>query len=747
MLKKATCTLLSLFVLSTSIAIGAETPAAETPKADPDGGWPRITTSGAGAKVLMHQPQIESWQDQKAIVAWAAVEVLFDGRENSDLGVVKLEAKTSVSIEERLVKLDNIHLTQVNFPTLDQAKSKDVTGALIERFPKEGLVIALDRVMAAVEKSAVRTSGAGINLSPPPIFYSKRNAILVQFDGEPITSPIKDSTLKFIVNTNWDVLFDPDTSLYYLRNKKNWYSSKTLENDWTPESKLPKTFETLPKVPDWDEVRENIPPKSISKRASPTIFVSKQPAELIITDGKPKKERIGKTKLYWIKNTECDVFQMKKGLTYVLVSGRWFSAEKFEGPWKFATPDLPQEFQSIPRTHERARVRAAIPGTDEAAEAVLLAQIPHTLTIAKEGLQIPEVKYQGAPEFKEIKGTKVSYAANCANDVLKVGDVYYLCFQGAWFQSKQPAGPWALAESVPDEIYKIPAECPVHHVTYVRIESATAESVTYAQTSGYSGVTVSFGVAMWGTGWYYPPYYYGGVYYPYPHSYGSYAVYNSRTGAYGYGSSVSGPNGGISRAATYNPNTGTYARGTVARSGSEVRASGQAYNPRTGTAMETRQGRNANGSWGTTKVQRGDDWIQSGRVKNDQGSVSGIRTSEGGGAIRASGEGGSGFVGKQGDTIYAGKDGNVYRKTEDGWQQHGEGGWSDANRGDNPSASPRDQLNRDAGARQQGNQRVERSGGYDRGASSYQRGSSGRSGSYGGSRPSGGARGGGGRRR
>jgi hypothetical protein len=27
--------------------------------------------------------------------------------------------------------------------------------------------------------------------------------------------------------------------------------------------------------------------------------------------------------------------------------------------------------------------------------------------------------------------------------------------------------------------------------------------------------------------------------------------------------------------------------------------------------------------------------------------------------------------------IYAGHDGNVYRKTEDGWQQHGDGGWSD----------------------------------------------------------------------
>jgi hypothetical protein len=39
--------------------------------------------------------------------------------------------------------------------------------------------------------------------------------------------------------------------------------------------------------------------------------------------------------------------------------------------------------------------------------------------------------------------------------------------------------------------------------------------------------------------------------------------------------------------------------------------------------------------------------------------------------------------------IYAGHDGNVYRKTEDGWQQHGDGGWSDVDVPDRPTDGER----------------------------------------------------------
>ena len=43
---------------------------------------------------------------------------------------------------------------------------------------------------------------------------------------------------------------------------------------------------------------------------------------------------------------------------------------------------------------------------------------------------------------------------------------------------------------------------------------------------------------------------------------------------------------------------------------------GQAYNPRTGTYAQTRQGSNVYGNWGTSSVQRGDNWAQIGACEN-----------------------------------------------------------------------------------------------------------------------------------
>ena len=42
----------------------------------------------------------------------------------------------------------------------------------------------------------------------------------------------------------------------------------------------------------------------------------------------------------------------------------------------------------------------------------------------------------------------------------------------------------------------------------------------------------------------------------------------------------------------------------------------QAWNPRTGAYAQTRQGSNIYGSWGSSYVQRGDDWAQTSRVTN-----------------------------------------------------------------------------------------------------------------------------------
>ena len=53
--------------------------------------------------------------------------------------------------------------------------------------------------------------------------------MLVNIDGEPIWSPIKDNDLKFAVNTNWDLFQHAPTKTYYLRNDRRWLKATDAE--------------------------------------------------------------------------------------------------------------------------------------------------------------------------------------------------------------------------------------------------------------------------------------------------------------------------------------------------------------------------------------------------------------------------------------------------------------------------------------------------------------------------------------
>jgi hypothetical protein len=653
---------------------------------------------------------------------------------------------------------------------------KEIAAAIDRVLVDDDRVIALDRVLANINKSPiVSKSVEGIKADPPTVFFSRSPAVIVNLDGEPIWSPIRDNDLKFAVNTNWDLFQHGPTSTYYLRNNASWLKAADVKGPWSPAGTLPDSFKKLPQDDNWNDVRANLPGKPVAAAAVPKVFTSFQPAELILLTGEPKYAAVPNTGLLWISNTESDLFRMgAKGAVYYLVAGRWFSAPDFAGPWTFATPSLPADFQKIPVEHTRSRVLASVPGTDQAAEAVLLAQIPQTARVNKKEVKAPDVAFQGEPQFTPIESTPVQRAVNTDKDVFKIDNRFYMCYQGVWFVGTSAAGPWEVASSVPEQIYQIPVSSPAHHVTYVTIEDDDDDEwVTFAAAAGYTGMMVAWGCTVWGSGWYYPPYIGWGGYYPYyyPHfaTYGYSAWYNPWTGAYGRSASVYGPYGGAGVGARYNPRTGTYARGAAAYGPYGARGVAQAYNPRTGTYAATRQGSNVYGSWGSTAVQRGDDWAKTNRYTNNRTGTTTrtIRTDEGGAVTRRGADGGRVAAGSDGN-VYAGKDGNVYRRDDGTWQKYDNGGWSNTDRqpttprptdrsttdrpttrdqpvaGTSGDRSTIDQLNRDAAARAEGAQRTRDHGSY--------RGGSGTAGtgSYrggGASRGGGAPRGGGGRRR
>jgi hypothetical protein len=420
--------------------------------------------------------------------------------------------------------------------------------------------------------------------------------------------------------------------------------------------------------------------------------VSNRGAELIAIQGEPTYVPLGgkATRLLWVSNTDSDVFRLgATGPIYYLVAGRWFTAPNFTGPWTFATLTLPPDFKMIPLEHPRSRVLASVPGTDQAAEAVLLAQVPETARVNKKELKAPAVNFNGNPEFAPIEGTSLARAVNTDKDIIKFGEAYYMCFQGVWFTASSANGPWAVAESVPAEIYKIPPSSPAHNVTYVTVEDEDKDDdwVEFAAVAGYTGMMCAWGCMCWGTGWWYDPYYwYGGgypIYYPPLRTFGYGSWYNPVTGFYGSAGRIYGPYGGIGFGARYNPTTGTYARGAMAWGPMGARGAAQIFNPRTGTYASTRQGSGVYGSWGSTNVIRGDDWAQTKRFTNREGTTTRATRTDDAAMIRRKGEEGSGFIGTKGDNVYAGKDGNVYRKDESGnWSKWENGGWNDVQKPD-----------------------------------------------------------------
>ena len=166
-------------------------------------------------------------------------------------------------------------IVEANFQTLPKEQVREVVATIEKSMPDDERVIALDRVLANVDKSQIVPKNVeGIKADPPTIFFSKTPAVIVNLDGEPIWSPIKDNDLKFAVNTNWDLFQHVPTNTYYLRNNDSWLKAADVKGPWTPAGTLPESFKKLPADENWKDVKANLPGKPLAAAAVPKVFVS-----------------------------------------------------------------------------------------------------------------------------------------------------------------------------------------------------------------------------------------------------------------------------------------------------------------------------------------------------------------------------------------------------------------------------------------------------------------------------------------
>lgn len=696
-----------------------------------DPGWPRVVQLG-NLTLTIYQPQVDYWHGYTNTHYRCALAVK-GVTPQEKFGAVEVDANTQIDQANRTVVVVPTH-RQFSFPNTPAAETAALIDAINKiRPPGQPTTVSLDRVLAYLKPDEQKTQPTvDVNLDPPKIFYSSQPAILLMFMGEPKFKPVaKNRTdLLFALNANWDVFYDTPSHKYYLLNNDSWLSAADPKGPWTTAPQLPQSLSSLPEGESWNRIRQNIPGKPAG--IAPMVFVSSAPAEIIVTQGDPTYTPIPGTDLLRVDNTDSVLFRdTADGKLYFLTAGRWFGAASLEGPWAAASKDLPADFARIPDSDPSSVVKASVPGTRDARDAVMLASIPTTTTVSTATNAAIDVTYSGQPEFQPATAS-VQYAVNSPYPVFLVGGTYYCCSKGVWYVSPNAAGPWAFCTSVPQAIYAIPPSNPFYNVTYVNVQSSTPSTVVYGYTAGYTGSYVAAtGVLMFGAGMLAGAALSGGgnYYYPMPayYSYGCGAVYNYGYGGY-YGTSraVYGPYGGGGYSTAYNPSTGTYSRSAYAYGPNGSASATRTYNPYTGTATASRSvstpygtasrgaayntQTGARAAGGTVSTPYGSagraagynpqtgnaaaggyrstaNGTAAGVTTSKGNSAGGVTTSKGGSAAGWNTANGQGGVAKtQNGDVYASRDGNVYKKDPGGsWSENTGSGWQSASKPESKS--------------------------------------------------------------
>jgi len=344
-------------------------------------------------------------------------------------------------------------------------------------------------------------------------------------------------------------VLDTRSNRYYLSGgKKLWYDAPDAKGPWRPVGGPPADIAGFAAQAAEAQRKDDadVPADDGTESANPPrIVVATEPTEIIVSEGKPSFKPVGgaTSELLEMDNTESDVLlDLSSQTYYALLSGRWFKSRKLDGSsWAYVPPDaLPASFAKISPESEIGDVRASVPGTDEAEDAVLDAQIPQTTAVRRSEAKL-DVQYDGEPKFVSIEGTRTEYAINTSASVLRIRGRYYACDNAVWFVADAPTGPWLLADSIPtDDVDQIPPSVPVYNTKYVRIYDSTPDAVYVGYTPGYVGCYPWGGTVVWGTGWYYRPWIGPTYWWPRPYTWGFHAHYTPWSG-WGFGVSWSYP--------------------------------------------------------------------------------------------------------------------------------------------------------------------------------------------------------------
>jgi hypothetical protein len=500
----------------------AGAPSAVPGNAPPDPVWPHRFEQG-DLEFTVYPPQLERWQADR-LEARAAVAVQASASDEPTFGMVSLSARTEIDQAGDRVRVSGITANRASFPTATE-RAGAYLDALRQHLAQLSWSMPVERLRADLEidRTARQTGDEALRNEPPRILYSASPAVLVSIDGEPVLREMAGLDLLRVLNTRALILLEKLTGRYFIFVAERWLQATSLEGPWSEAHVRPSALDDAKEEAVAGGQVDLLEDADADDGPPLRVVVSTRPAELVQTDGEPEYSPIAGTQLLYVTNSPDRLFlDLPTQQHYVLLAGRWYRTRSLEhGGWEYvAGASLPGDFGRIPNGHPAASVRAAVPGSPQAQEAVIANAVPQVATVKRTAAKL-EIEYDGPPQFRAIEGTALEYAANAPVPVIRVDSrSFYALDNGIWFFAESSAGPWTAATSVPAAIYTIPPSSPLHYVTYVRIYDSTRETVSVGYTPGYVGSYVtSESTVVYGTGWVYRPWI-GTVWYSPPVTWG-----------------------------------------------------------------------------------------------------------------------------------------------------------------------------------------------------------------------------------
>jgi hypothetical protein len=189
----------------------------------------------------------------------------------------------------------------------------------------------------------------------PKIIVATEPAELISASGDPEFTPIDNTDLLYVSNTDSDVLKSIKDQNYYVLLSGRWYASTNLKGPWkyVPGEDLPDDFSSIPEESEMGTVLYAVPGTEVAEEAvldaqiPQTAAVDRNKATLSVEyDGVPEFETIEGVNLSYAVNTETPIIKVENKY-YACDDAVWFVSDNAKGSWKVAT-SVPDVVYTIP---------------------------------------------------------------------------------------------------------------------------------------------------------------------------------------------------------------------------------------------------------------------------------------------------------------------------------------------------------------------------------------------------------------